>query len=76
MPIEEATYSWSATRGNNSEIVRNGLGARGINVMERVKTGTGHGTSAGVGTDHLAATGFGHATGWGKRRLAAALHID
>ena len=44
MPIEEATYSWSATRGNYSEIVRNGLGARGIDVMERVKTGTGAGT--------------------------------
>jgi RHS repeat-associated protein len=44
MPIEEATYSWSAARGNYSEIVRNGLGARGIDVMERVKTGTGAGT--------------------------------
>jgi len=39
-PIEEATFSNGPTRGNYTEIVRNGLGARGIDYVEVFKTGS------------------------------------
>jgi len=39
-PIEEATFSNGPTRGAYTEIVRNGLGARGIDYVEVFKTGS------------------------------------
>jgi len=39
-PIEEATFSNGPTRGAYTEIVRNGLGARGIDYVEVSKTGS------------------------------------
>jgi RHS repeat-associated protein len=39
-PVEEATFSNGPTRGAYTEIVRNGLGARGIDYVEVFKTGS------------------------------------